>query len=129
MDRQAVLTWMAEQDRTLGYLANRAGVDAHALAQALAGVMAPEGAMLAALETAMNLAEGELSRDVEHSPDNGTDGLRCFTVDEVAARMQVHPDTVRKEIREGALQHIVVGDRAIRVPHNALEERFSQWRG
>ena len=55
------------------------------------------------------------------------DPLRCYTVDDVAARMQVHPDTVRKEIREGALKTIRVGDRGVRIPHSALEMRLTRW--
>ena len=38
--------------------------------------------------------------------------------------LQVSPDTVRKEMATGVLGYIVVGDRAHRVPHSALEARL-----
>ena len=50
--------------------------------------------------------------------------LRCYRVKEVAELLQVSPDTVRKEMTTGVLGHIVVGDRAHRIPHSALEARL-----
>lgn len=125
MDAQKVLEWMAEEDRTLAYLARQSGVSVDRLVAVLAGRAERDPELLAALEQVMGLDEGDLLPD----PAQGTDPdvaahLRCFTIEEVADRIRVRPDTVRKEIRAGRLRHIVVGDRGIRIPHSALEERL-----
>ena len=129
MGRQKVLSWLAQEERTIPYLARSCGASVEALVAFLAGSGAADAEMLAALELALDLPEGELQRadDVEGPQYVDGDPLRCFTVDQVAARMRVHPDTVRKEIREGALKIIRVGDRGVRIPHSALEERLNRW--
>lgn len=38
-------------------------------------------------------------------------------------------DTVRSEMDSGALGYIIVGQRVRRIPHEALEQRISRWRG
>ena len=129
MVRLTILRWLFREERTISHLAKSCGVSDEALVEFLAGTGAADAAMLTALEQAMDLAEGSLQQaaDEEGAKTGDGDPLRCFTVDEVAARMKVHPDTVRKEINQGKLRHIVVGDRGKRVPWNALEERLAQW--
>ncbi|MCY4416248.1 MAG: helix-turn-helix domain-containing protein [Chloroflexi bacterium] len=130
MSRLRVLTWLAQEERTIPYLAKSSGASVEALVAFLAGSRSCDTEMLAALEVALGLPEGELQRnddDVARLQPIDGDPLRCYTVDEVAARMQVHPDTVRKEIRTGVLQTIRVGDRGVRIPHSALEIRLNRW--
>ena len=130
MSRLRVLTWLAQEERTIPFLAKSCEASVAELIAFLAGSGAGDTKMLAALELALDLPEGELQRNDDDvaglQPIDG-DPLRCYTVDEVAARMQVHPDTVRKEIRTGVLQTIRVGDRGVRIPHGALEARLARW--
>ena len=130
MGRLRVLTWLAQEERTIPYLARWCDVNVEALVAFLAGSGAGDTEMLASLESALGLPEGELQRnddDVAGLQPTDGDPLRCYTVDDVAARMQVHPDTVRKEIRVGTLKTIRVGDRGVRIPHSALEARLARW--
>ncbi len=128
MSRLRVLTWLAQEERTIPYLAKSCEASVEALVAFLAGSGAGDTEMLAALELALDLPEGDLQRDDDVAGSQPIDDpLRCYTVDEVAARMQVHPDTVRKEIRTGVLQTIRVGDRGVRIPHGALEARLARW--
>ncbi len=130
MGRRKVLSRLAQEERTIPYLARLCGASVEALVAFLAGSGAGDTQMLKALELALGLPEGELQcdeGDVAGLQPIDDDPLRCYTVDEVAARMKVHPDTVRKEIREGALNTIRVGDRGVRVPHGALEIRLNRW--
>ena len=129
MGRLKVLSWLAQEERTIPYLARLCGASVGALVAFLAGSEAGDTEMLTALELALDLPEGDLQRDDDVAGTQHVDGdpLRCYTVDDVAARMQVHPDTVRKEIREGALKTIRVGDRGVRIPHSALEMRLTRW--
>ena len=129
MGRLMVLTWLAQEERTIPYLAKSSGASIEALVAFLAGSGAGDTEMLAALEVALGLPEGDLQRnDDDVAGSQSIDApLRCYTVDEVAARMQVHPDTVRKEIRTGILKTIRVGDRGVRIPHGALEARLARW--
>jgi excisionase family DNA binding protein len=50
------------------------------------------------------MTDGEVFRSTDREPD-------VFTLDEVAARLKVHRDTVRAEIRRGALRCVKVGSR------------------
>ena len=128
MGRLMVLTWLAQEERTIPYLARVCGATVEALVAFLAGSGAGDTEMLATLESALGLPEGELQRNVVVvALQSIDDPLRCYTVDEVAARMRVHPDTVRKEIRTGILKTIRVGDRGVRIPHTALEARLARW--
>lgn len=46
---------------------------------------------------------------------------RLLTVDEVAARLRLHPMTVRRHIKSGRIRATRIG-RAVRIPEDALEE-------
>ena len=130
MGRLRVMIWLAQEERTIPYLARVCEGSVEELVAFLAGSGDGDTEMLAALEVALSLPEGDLQRDDDDvaglQPIDG-DPLRCYTVDEVAARMQVHADTVRKEIRERVLKTIRVGDRGVRIPHSALEIRLNRW--
>ena len=126
IDIERVLRWMADEDRTVAYLARQCGVDEGQMVSALVGRDAHDGDLVSMLESVMGLTEGELLDDQENTGVGAVAvHLRCFTIEEVATRMQVHPDTVRKEINTGRLRHIRVGDRGIRIPYCALAERLS----
>ena len=130
MGRLRVLSWVAQEERTIPYLARVCGASVEALVAFLAGSGAGDTEMLKALELALGLPEGELQRNdddvAELQPIDG-DPLHCYNIDEVAARMKVHPDTVRKEVRTGVLNTIRVGDCGVRIPHSALEIRLNRW--
>lgn len=117
---------MAEEDRTIAYLARQCGVEQDRLVLALSGRVLADADLVSALERAMGLPEGELLDDREIGDIAGDAAhLRCFTIAEVARRTRTHPDTVRKELRTGRLGYIVLGDRGTRIPYRALEERLS----
>ena len=44
-----------------------------------------------------------------------------LTIDEVAAELKLHPDTIRRYIREGKLKQTRVGGTAIRIRRSELE--------
>jgi len=44
-----------------------------------------------------------------------------LTIDEVAAELKLHPDTIRRYIREGKLKQIRVGGTAIRIRRSELD--------
>jgi excisionase family DNA binding protein len=50
-----------------------------------------------------------------------------YTVEEIATRLSVHPDTVRRWIKSGELRAINLGARAgYRIPKSALDEFLQQ---
>ena len=54
---------------------------------------------------------------------------RLLTVAEVAQRIRVHPESVRRWIREGRLRGIALGARAgYRVPENEVERFLNEAR-
>lgn len=127
---KTILAWMDEHERHPGYLARKAGLSAGALIALIVGEDAAIPAELKALEEAMALAPGQL---VEAASENAggvgakKDPLTCLTVKEVAARMQVSEDTVRKEMELGMLHCITVGQRVKRIPWAALQQRLDRW--
>ena len=124
-----ILMWMVENDRSFGYLCGKAGLSPECLVNLITGYAMPIPQELAALEQAMDLPAGQLLRSnaLNVTTAYAPDPLRCFTVREVAERMKVHEGTVRKEMEQGILGWILVGERARRIPEQALEERLSRW--
>jgi excisionase family DNA binding protein len=49
-----------------------------------------------------------------------------LTIDEVAAELKLHPDTIRRYIREGKLKPTRVGGTAIRVRRSELNRFISE---
>lgn len=49
-----------------------------------------------------------------------------LTIDEVAAELKLHPDTIRRYIREGKLKQTRVGGTAIRVRRSELNRFISE---
>ena len=122
---EATLHWMDEHDRPLGYLARQCGMDAERLISLITGHSAPTNEELAVLASAVEVEADELAHS-DASPALGdTHPLRCYTVREVAALLGVSTDTVRKEMDRGALGYIVVGERAMRIPHAELQRRVT----
>ncbi|BDP40193.1 hypothetical protein DAETH_01620 [Deinococcus aetherius] len=44
-----------------------------------------------------------------------------YSVDGAAARLDVHPNLIYREVKAGRLPHIKVGRKVIRIPRQALE--------
>ena len=128
MGRRKVLSWLVQEERAIPYLARLCEGSVEELVAFLAGSGAGDTEMLKALELALGLPEGDIQCDDDVAELQSIyDPLRCYTVDAVAARMKVHPDTVRKEVRQGVLKTIRVGERGVRVPHGPLEIRLNRW--
>ena len=125
-----LLQWLYGQDRTPGFLCRTAGVDPDDLIDLIVGAAAPGEDTLARLAEATELPLDQLQQAAADQAvsECGPDPLRCYKVNEVAARMGVSPDTVRSEMDSGALGYIIVGQRARRIPHQALDERLGRWR-
>ena len=125
---RVILTWMVTEDRALSYLADKTDLDVMRLVDLIVGDGAPETHELGALAAAVGVAEDDLRRaGTQHGAAAAPlEPLRCYTVGEVAAILQVSEDTVRKEIRTGALAHVLLGDRVIRIPRCALEARLAR---
>jgi excisionase family DNA binding protein len=49
-----------------------------------------------------------------------------LTIDEVAAELKLHPDTIRRYIREGKLKQTRVGGTAIRIRRSELDRFISE---
>ena len=49
-----------------------------------------------------------------------------LTIDEVAAELKLHPDTIRRYIREGKLKPTRVGGTAIRIRRSELDRFISE---
>ena len=63
MGRLRVLSWLAQEERTIPYLARSCGASVEALVAFLAGCGAGDTEMLGALESALGLPEGDLQCD------------------------------------------------------------------
>lgn len=121
-----ILAWMHDDERTVGYLAKRSGIAADRLIDLMTGNGTPDTDEIAALAQTTGLSVEDLRHDAEASRhDTPIDPLRCYTVVQASALLGVSPDTVRKETRDGTLRHVVLGQRSIRIPRRAIEERLS----
>ena len=125
-----LLSWMDEQERTPGYLCRISGLTLDDLIALITGDAVPNDEALAALAEATGVPREQLqSHGVDpEAAELATDPLRCLTVKQVSALMQVSEDTVRWEMDEGVLGSITIGQRVKRVPIAALEQRLSAWR-
>ena len=123
--QKTLLTWMSKEERTVGYVSRTAGIASERLIDLLAAAVAPTDDELDALATATGLPADDLRGDAEVTGDLATDPLRCYTVAEAASILQVSQDTVRKEIRSRLLHHVVLGERALRIPRYAIEDRLA----
>ena len=124
---RSILTWMTEEDRTIGYVSRASDIDPGRLVDVLSGKARPTDVELNGLSRATGLPVEDLQTEAQ-AADVGvsTDPLRCYTVAEAALIMHVSQDTVRKEAREGTLAHVILGERALRIPRLALERRLGQ---
>ena len=109
-------------------MATTAAVDADELIAIITGAIAPTSEHLDALQLATGLPEDQLQEtamfaDLPASPDH----LRAFTIAQVASRLQISDDTVRREMSRGRLGFVVIGERLQRIPWSALEE-ILDWR-
>ena len=125
MSVKNLLYWMRDEDRSIGYVAHRSGIDAGRVIDLIAGA-APTDDEVAALSVLTGVPADELrGRDPDRAQGGDAfDPLRCYTVAGAAALMGVSPDTVRGEIKSGDLAHVVIGARAHRIPRWALEQRL-----
>lgn len=118
------LTWMIEQDRTIGYVSKQSGIDPERLINLITGAE-PTPDEAAALATVTDIPVDELaSRASPAQPNAAIDPYQCYTVAEAARLLGVGPDTVRKELKQGTLEHVVLGERALRIPRRALARRL-----
>ena len=127
MSMRTVLTWMHEEDRTVAYLARQTGIEPGRLIDVMADTE-PTDDEVTALSEAIGIPAGDL-RGGEHTDADLFDPLRCYTVAETAAIMGVSQDTVRSEMRDGTLEHVVIGARSHRIPRWALERRLMGRKG
>ena len=119
-----LIRWMYEEEHSVGYVARRSGIAAARLIELLAGA-GPTGDEVSALANLTGMKVDELQVDAPASASGtSTDPLHCYTVAEAAALLQVSPDTVRKEVKAGTLHHVVLGERALRIPRYAIEDRL-----
>ena len=130
MSVKKLLCWMNDEEHSIGYVARRSGIDASRVIDLIAGA-APTDDEVSALAALTGAAADELWG---HGPDCGPGGetldpLHCYTVAEAAAIMHVSQDTVRAELKDGTLEHVVIGARAHRIPRWALERRLMGRRG
>ena len=125
MSMKSVLTWMHQEERTVGYLASRSGIDAGRLIEVFTGAV-PADDELERLSALTGIPAGKLQgHHADSLAGDALDSLRCYTVAEAAALMGVSADTVRAEMKAGRLEHVVIGARAHRIPRAALERRLT----
>ena len=124
MRGETILRWMSEEERTLGYLARQSGIDPERLITLITGDD-PTVDEAAALAAATDIPAEQLTGSASYvQPAALVDPYQCYTVAEVARILRISADTVRKEIREGLLAHVVLGERALRIPRRALARRL-----
>ena len=121
---ETILTWMGEHDRTLGYLARLSNLDVPRVIALIAAQSPATDEEVAVLAEAMALEVGDLL-SAERPAVVEVHPLQCYTVREVAHLLGVSQDTVRAEMKTGVLRYVVVGERAHRIPHAALEWRLA----
>ena len=121
----AILRWMDEHDRTLAHVARNSGLDVGEIIALVCGHSQSSELELQCLAEALELDAGELQPGEDDRPVADPHPLQCYTVREVAHLLGVSQDTVRAEMRSGALRYVVVGERAHRIPHTALAWRLT----
>ena len=105
-----LMRWMADEERTIGYVARSSGIDVDRLIDILTGAVPADGEL-----ERISAMTGIVAEDLQgQDPDGGSeddrlDPLRCYTVAEAASLMGVSPDTVRAEMKGG--RHRLRGDR------------------
>ena len=107
-----LLSWMDEHERTPGYLCRRSGLSLEELIELITGNV-PAELLLDCLAESTGIPR-ELLQPSSPEPAVGAPGpdpLRCLTVKEAAALLQVSEDTVRSEIDSGALGSVTIGQR------------------
>ena len=130
MSIRSLLGWMHKEERTVGYVARRSGIDPGRLLDLFAGSAPTDEEVAALVELAGIQAEDLRGEDPDRTQrEESADPLRCYTVAEAAAIMHVSTDTVRAEMRDRALEHVVIGARARRIPRWALERRLMGQKG
>ena len=105
---EVILDWMNANDRTLSYLARASELDADLLIALITGRSMAADHDRETLAAAMGMSVGELMQSSDSPAVADTHPLRCYTVREVAALLQVSEDTVRKEMATGALHYLYV---------------------
>ena len=124
MSMEALLEWMHLEERTVGYVASRSGIEVGRLIQLVSGA-GPSGDELSALSAVTGIpAEALGERGGSRPCSVDFDPLRCYSVAEVADIMAVSKDTVRAEMKTGALEYVLIGARVQRIPRAALERRL-----
>ena len=123
MLRRSVLNWMYLEERTVGYLSCASDIGASRLVDLLSGDGSATNSELVALAQATSLPVEDMGSTTAVLADGAvTDPLRCYTVAEASSILGVSQDTVRKEVKEGALAHVVLGERALRIPRGTPGE-------
>ena len=126
-----LLGWMADEDRSPGYLAVRSAITVDRLVDLLTGSAMATMFEITALAAATGFTEEQLQQacvgqaepvDQSKSPDP----LQCLRVKDVAQLLQVSQETVRSAIEAGSLPSFVVGQRNVRVSRMALEQHLTQ---
>lgn len=129
MRGDTILRWMSEQDRTLGYVSTRSGIDPHRLIDLITGAVHPTDDEVAALARATMLSVEDLQRAIDTRDEAETHEEEvCYTVAQVARLLHVSTDVVRAEIKAGTLGCVIIGAKLQRIPAEALAERLSRWR-
>ena len=119
-----LLRWMCDDDRTVGYVGHKCAVDVPRLIDLITGA-APTEEETAALSGLTDIPAEELAGKGQPAADTLHDPLRCYSVAEAAGILQVSADTVRHELKSGALHHVVLGHRVQRIPRYAIEDRLA----
>ena len=121
---ETILTWMGANDRTLGYLARTSNLETDRIIALITAQSPPTHEDLEALAEVTAMGVGDLL-SADRPAVAEVHPLQCYTVREVAHLLGVSTDTVRTEMRSGVLRYVVVGERAHRIPHAALERRLT----
>ena len=121
-----VMEWMFAEDRGPRFLSDATGMDPGRLIGLITGNAVPTDEELVSLSAVTGIPEHDL-RVAPGEPTGLTthDPMHCYSVAEAAALLGISEDTVRKEVRNGVLYHVVLGARALRIPRFAIEARLT----
>ena len=125
---EKLLHWMHEDEHTVGYVSRRTGIDAGRLIDLIVGAVPTDDEVCALAGWLTGMPVDQLGSEGVAADASSDDPLRCYTVADVARILQVSQDTVRKEIKAGLISHVMLGERALRIPRAALEQRLSMTR-
>ena len=118
---EAMMRWMIREERSPLSLAVRCGMTPDRLVHVASGKGSPTDDEVRALADVTGVPAADLRQAADAAPQSQPDPFRCYSVVEVAVRLGVSADTVRKLVRTGLLKR-APGIDSWRIPEFAIAD-------